>query len=295
MNMGNCDRTNPQPEALQVTYLGSASILLDYAGATILIDGFFSRPTFLKALTSRLQPDKEKIRKIIESLRIKKLQAVIVSHSHYDHALDAAEIARQTGAQVVGSLSTANISRGWRLPEKQIHILEPYDLVRIDPFQFRFIPSRHAVPLFFPGQITRPLVFPTPIAAFREGGTYAIHIVCPAIQCAFIGSSGYRYQMFQGIKVDILFLSVAGLEYLRRSQLKRFFEETVGRSGARLVVPIHWDNFFQPNILAVPTFSGWFVNTHTAIHRIQSLCREANIDCFVPRPFEPFQTSFEVK
>ena len=48
--------------------------------------------------------------------------AVIPLHAHYDHAMDAPEVARRTGALLLGSESSANVARGWGLPERQIQV-----------------------------------------------------------------------------------------------------------------------------------------------------------------------------
>ena len=37
---------------------------------------------------------------------------MFIAHSHHDHALDVAYIAKRTGARVYGSDSTLNLARG---------------------------------------------------------------------------------------------------------------------------------------------------------------------------------------
>ena len=94
-------RTEKKP--FQVTWLGHAAFEVVSAGGTrILIDPFIkdnpSTPAAFKNL-SRYRPG-----------------AILVSHSHNDHAGDAIEIARTSGAVVVGA-SEFLAARG--VPEKQ--------------------------------------------------------------------------------------------------------------------------------------------------------------------------------
>ena len=45
---------------------------------------------------------------------------ILLSHSHFNHAMDTPQIARRTGAAVIGTESTANIARAGGVPEAQI-------------------------------------------------------------------------------------------------------------------------------------------------------------------------------
>src|SRR5262249_27163157 len=104
--------THPQ-SALRATFLGVATILLDDGETAILTDGFFTRPSIGQLFFGKIAPDKALIPSHLRHARVGKLAAVIVNHSHYDHVMDAREVAIETGALLVGSESTANVGRGW--------------------------------------------------------------------------------------------------------------------------------------------------------------------------------------
>src|SRR3954471_2105251 len=93
---------------LTAHFLGTTSILLRDEQTAILSDGFVSRPDYLSLLFGRIAPNLTRIRQTLERLAPPPTGAVSPCHSHYDHALDAAELARQTGALLVGCESTAN-------------------------------------------------------------------------------------------------------------------------------------------------------------------------------------------
>jgi len=79
--------------AIKVTWLGHAAFeVVSPGGTKLLIDPFLTRnpatPPAFKDL-GRYRPD-----------------AILVSHSHFDHAADAMDIARATGAPALLSEST---------------------------------------------------------------------------------------------------------------------------------------------------------------------------------------------
>jgi len=57
--------------------------------------------------------------------------------------MDAPEVARRTGARLLGSESTANIGRGWGLPESQIRVVVNRQPIRLGRFLLTPIESRH--------------------------------------------------------------------------------------------------------------------------------------------------------
>ena len=77
-----------------------------------MTDGWFSRPGPLRILLGKIGPDLQAIDRGLAANEVLELDAVLPLHSHYDHAMDAPEVAKRTGALLLGSESTANIGRG---------------------------------------------------------------------------------------------------------------------------------------------------------------------------------------
>lgn len=88
--------------SLKVTFLGLSTVLLDDGETALMTDGFFSRPGKLQTFLGRVEPDLQAITQGLQRAGIPggvgKLAAVIPVHSHYDHVMDAPEVARRTGA-----------------------------------------------------------------------------------------------------------------------------------------------------------------------------------------------------
>ena len=98
---------------LTATFFGTTTILISDGETSVMTDGFFSRPRLRTLLFGKIMPDKKLIADVLEEAQVTNLTAVIPVHSHHDHAMDAPQVAIETGALLVGSESTANIGRGW--------------------------------------------------------------------------------------------------------------------------------------------------------------------------------------
>lgn len=229
-------------DALTATWFGVTALLLSDGEHAIFIDPFFSRPRGLLnlALNRPISPDETAIRKALAQAGIERLDAVLVSHSHYDHSMDAGLVAQLTGAQLIGSESTANIGRGAGLPDERLTIPRSGEPLQLGSFTVRFVESRHAgatggAPT---GEITAPLAPPAHYSDYRLGGTYSILVEHPQGRVLHHGSAGYLAGALAGHRADLVFLGVALID-----DLPSYLREVVDAVGARRVVPTHWDDF----------------------------------------------------
>lgn len=230
---------------LQATWFGVTALLLSDGERAVLVDPFFTRPPgFLNMVLNReIAPDEALIREWLLKLGDLRIDAVLVSHSHFDHGMDAGVVARLTGATLYGSQSTANIGRGAGLPETQIQVVQPGESYAAGSFRLRFIESVHAgatggTPV---GDITAPLQPPARYLDYKLGGAYSILIEHPQGTALHHGSAGFIPGALRGLHADTVFLGVALVD-----NLEAYLQETVDAVGARRVVPIHWDDFTRP-------------------------------------------------
>jgi len=217
-----------------------------------MTDGFFTRPGgFLKiALGCKISPDQGVIRRGLQRAGIDQLAAVIPLHSHYDHAMDSPEVARQSGAVLLGSESSANISRGGGLPEAQIEVVTPGEVYRFGDFSLTFISSEHVlmrVNVSRGGtEIEDPLVPPVAPLDYKVGEVYSLHIQHPMGTVLVHGSAGFVPGALEGVSAEVVFLSVGGLAHTDREFKETLFSEVVGATGASRVIPLHYDDFTRP-------------------------------------------------
>ena len=235
--------------ALTATWFGVTAVLLNDGEHAVMVDPFFTRPQGCLdlVLNRQIAPDEALIKRWLERAGIKQLDAVLVSHSHYDHAMDAGVVARLTGATLLGSESTANVGRGAGLAEAQIRVIKPEAAMQYPPFVISFIESRHAgatggKPT---GEVTAPLATPAHYLDYKLGGVYSILIEHPLGSILHHGSAGFvpgaLAGAMQGRKADLVFLGVALVD-----DLDTYLAEVVDAVGARRVIPTHWDDFTRP-------------------------------------------------
>ncbi|MGQ0586035.1 MAG: MBL fold metallo-hydrolase [Gammaproteobacteria bacterium] len=231
----------PAAGALTARWLGVTAVLLSDGAHAVLVDPFFTRPRgfWRVALNRPIEPDEALIHDWLARAGVSRLDAVLVSHSHYDHAMDAGVVARLTGATLMGSASTLSIGRGAGLPESRLQALS-FGPASFGPFQVTFIESRHAgatggAPT---GEIMKPLVPPARFMDYRQGGTYSILVAHPRGRVLHHGSAGYVPGALKDYRADVVFLGVALMP-----EIAPYLAEVVDAVGARRVMPIHWDDF----------------------------------------------------
>ncbi len=232
---------------LRVRFMGVSTLLFEDGDTAILIDGFFTRSSLLTLLAGRLQPDAALIASSLERVGAERIAAVIAVHSHYDHVMDSPEVARRTGALLVGSESTANVGRGWGLPEERIRVVTGGETMSFGRFNVTLYRSRHAPIATADGEtINAPLTPPARATQYREGGSYSVLIEHEGRAVLVQGSAGFVEGALRDAKADVVYLGVGGAGRLGEEYLADYWRETVTATGARRVIPIHWDDFTRP-------------------------------------------------
>jgi len=229
---------------INVTWLGTAGVLISDSETGILIDPYVSRFGILKvAFGVPLRPDREAVRKWIARLGRDDIQAVVVSHSHFDHLADAPYFAMETDAVLFGSESTIHVGRGAGMADDHLQIVHHRQTVNIGAFTLRFIESVHG-PAFlgrvpYPGKIDKALIGPQPARNYKLGETFSILISHPLGTIAHHGSAGFLPGMYDALKADVILLGIGG-----RGNTREYLRNVPLTLGIRLVIPVHFDNFF---------------------------------------------------
>jgi L-ascorbate metabolism protein UlaG (beta-lactamase superfamily) len=79
-------------------------------------------------------------------LQIRRVDFVLVTHTHYDHVLDVPHIALKTGAAVIGTESTENVMRAYGVPEAQLITVRGGEDYQFDSFSLKVNPSLRSPP-----------------------------------------------------------------------------------------------------------------------------------------------------
>jgi L-ascorbate metabolism protein UlaG (beta-lactamase superfamily) len=239
-------------EAVTVTWLGVTTLLFDDGDTQVLIDGFFSRPSVADIVFGmNVQSNAAHINYIIDKYQLRRLAAIIPVHSHFDHAMDIGAIANRSSASILGSTTTAQIARGAGVPADQIVVAESGAEYRFGKFAVTLIASQHAplgwggsIP--YAGTVDEPLELPAPVSAWREGKSYSIVISHPQGTTLVQGSAGFVAGTVDYIEADVVMLGVGGLESLGRDYAEQYWLALVTSTGAKRILPIHFDDFTRP-------------------------------------------------
>jgi L-ascorbate metabolism protein UlaG (beta-lactamase superfamily) len=236
----------PTSGGLRTRFFGVSTIQIDDGETAVMTDGFFSRPRLLQSLFSRIAPDPARIDAALKRGNVSKLAAVLVAHSHHDHAMDSAFVAERTGALLVGSASTANIGRGHGLANDRIRIVKHGDTLKFGRFTVEIFESPHSPNPLYTGEITEPLRPPVKGSAYREGGNYAYLLRHDRGTILVQASANFVPGLFRNVKADVVFLGIAPLGKQTGIFVRDYWREVVMATGAKLVIPIHWDDFLRP-------------------------------------------------
>ena len=242
-NAGSLDRGG-KGEVL-VRWLGTAGFALEHAGHVVLIDPYLTRASLARCLLAPLVPDEAAIAR-----HAPRADAIVLGHTHFDHALDAPVIARRTGARVFGSRSAAALCRSRGVPAAQVDVVErepgSEPAVReVGPFELRFVPSAHSrlvlgrVP--FPGEIADCDDVPMRAHEYRCGAVFGVEVRVAGRKIFHMGSAELVDRTLDVRHIDLLLMCVAGWTTGRDLP-----ERVAHKVAPGAVLLSHWDDFLRP-------------------------------------------------
>jgi L-ascorbate metabolism protein UlaG (beta-lactamase superfamily) len=259
------------PTNLTLTYLGTTTVYITDGTTHLLTDGFFTRPSLRQVLFTRLSPDPQIIAACLQRAGITRLDAVLVSHSHYDHSMDSAEVCRQTGALLVGSDSTLQVGRGAGLPESSLCAITAGFPLVFGNFIASFYPSRHGSPNLVPGTITRPLTPPAHALAYKDGGVYTLLLNHDQANILLQTSAGTIPWALHGIQADLALLAVGGLGRQSKKNRLYYFFDYILQTGVKWLLPVHHDDFTRPVQREFKPLQSWLDDTQRSMKFIKDV------------------------
>ncbi len=229
---------------VRVTYLGTNAYLLESRTGTVLIDPYFSRVGLGRVLLELpIGPDQEELAAGLKHLP-KRIDAILITHGHIDHLLDAPEIARRTGAMVVASRTGTLLARSAGLAARQCRSVRPGQTLQFGHTRVRVLQAAHdrvfgSVP--YPGELTALIAPPRKPSDFVCGQPLAFLIEIGGKRI-YIDSGGVPGILPPaGIgAVDLAIVGVAVGD--GRARLNPLLD----RLRPRYFLPSHQDDFFRP-------------------------------------------------
>ena len=139
---------------VRLKYLGTAGWEITDGRTVVLVDTYLSR---LRRVTPNDTVDPADNRPLFDNTaiaqsdtatidaHIKRADFVLITHTHYDHALDAPYIASKTGATIIGTESTYHFARAQGVPAGKLIVVRGGEDYAFDGLSVRVIPSLHGV------------------------------------------------------------------------------------------------------------------------------------------------------
>ena len=273
---------------MKVTYLGTTMLLFDDGKDQVLFDCHVTRPSLLTCVSGSLSTDTTVADKVISQFGFDRLRAIFISHSHYDHVLDACYFANQCSADIYGSESVLNVTRGGKVPEQRLHSFNGKDVFHVGAYQVTILPSIHSKAHWYNDDlgktIDQPLTQPAKKKDFKEGGSFDFLVSHHNKTYLIRPSYNYLEGQLDTIRADVLFLGIGGLSKDTDERKKKFFYETIGKVHPHTVIPVHWDNFFSPLYGEIKTTPKFMDNTGESMRLLTEYCASNNIACIVQLP-----------
>lgn len=239
----------PLPPGLDVAWIGTAGFRLRYQGTTIWIDPYLTRlPLGRFARHAVTAPDDAAVAAVVDAA-----DAVLIGHTHFDHALDAPIIAARTGCKVYGSSSMAHLMKLHGRPDLAVTV-EPYRAYEVGPFRIEFVPSVHSklgLGLFVPsgGELTCDHLDELSPQQYKCGQVWGIAIEVAGVRLYHQGSADFIADAIRHKGVDVFLCGIAGRRFT-----PGYAARIIRALDPRVIVPSHYDDFFRP-LDAPMTFS----------------------------------------
>ncbi len=232
---------SPLPPGLSLTWFGTAGFRLAYQGTVLWIDPYVTRLSLGDLVRRKVVPPSEgAVERWVDAA-----DAVLVGHTHFDHALDVPAIAKKHGCKVYGSRSLAHLMGLHGLADQAV-VVTPHVDHHVGPFRFHFVPSLHSklqlgLGIPYSGELTCDHVDHLTPQAYRCGQVWGILIEVAGIRLYHQGSCDLVESEIRDRNVDVLLAGISGRRFT-----KSYFSRIISAVKPQLIVPTHYDNFFVP-------------------------------------------------
>jgi L-ascorbate metabolism protein UlaG (beta-lactamase superfamily) len=226
--------------SIRITYLGVNGFQFETDGHALLIDPYFTRVgLWAGALNERIESNPNRVESGLRHVR-RNVDAILVTHAHFDHLLDAPEIMRYTHARLIAGPTAIRLVESFGISANKCEIVQAGKVRRIGPWTIHIFAAQHDR-LFGKVPFARRSTSSKPIKAsdWTVGEPLAF-VVEAAGKRIYIDSGGIRGAPPDSRirQVDLAILGVA----LPDSRAR--FGEAGRKLHPRFIFPSHQDDMF---------------------------------------------------
>lgn len=195
---------------VEARWLSVTSVYIDDGETRLLFDAAWTRPHFFHWLgISDFKSDEEVVDEVLKGQNITKLSAVFVTHTHFDHCVDAPLVAKKTGSKLFVSKSMLRIARAYKDSAIRIKKLHPFQMGKFKISMYRRV---HADILglfeFLPGTVPKDFDFGFYDYKVGESWIYLLEHPEGSILIDTSGDANLKW-VAKDQQVDVIFQGVA--------------------------------------------------------------------------------------
>jgi len=228
------------PPGLAITWFGAAGFRLAYQGTVVWIDPYVTRLDLAALALRRVVPSApEEVARYID-----RADAILVGHTHFDHALDVPAIAARFGCKVYGGTSLATLLALHGQLDQAVIVAAHQDY-EIGPFRVHFVPSVHSklqlgVGIPFSGEITCEHADGLTPQAYCCGQVWGVFVEVAGVTIYHQGSADLIEEEIRDREIDVFLCGISGRRFT-----ERYVERIARRLRPKVIVPTHYDDFFR--------------------------------------------------
>lgn len=224
-----------------------ASMVIEDEKTVIFIDPMFTRAGVLNWMAlSKLRSNEALVQSVLKDNNISKVDALFISHSHFDHSIDAPIVAKLTGGILYVDESSERIAKAYKDPKIKTQRFQNLKTIQVGDFKITPIERVHSEIRtfgihFLPGPV--PADFDFDFYDYNVGNTWLYYIEHPKGKIVIDqGSEPFieRLKPFTQ-SADVLIQGVAN-----RLNDEAITDGYMNFLKPKVFMPLHFDNFIWP-------------------------------------------------